>query len=635
MSAVTTPKAIELGIQHHQAGRLAEAAAVYREIIAQHPNHSDALHLLGIATHQQGNHQAAIEFLDRAIALNPSVPAYHSNLGLILKDLGQFHRASAAFEAALQLRGDHAEDYYNLGVVFQAQGDFERAIDSYRQSIALAPTSAKARNNLGNVLRAIGRLDDSIVAYHEAITCVRPVLGMVQCNLGNALKGQGRLDQAIECYRQAVALQPGNEQMHSNLVYSLHFHPHYDVLALAKENRQWRERHADPLKRFIPIHANDPAPNRRLKIGYVSPNFCEQAECFFVVPLLENHNQDQFEIHCYSSVLHHDWISQRIQQTGATWHDVPALSDGALAEKIRVDEVDILIDLTMHMARSRLLLFARKPAPVQVTWLAYPGSTGLDTIDYRLTDALMEPRGADDSWSSEDPIRLPDAWCCYEPLDATPPVGALPALRNGYLTVGSLNNLCKHHADVWRLWAQALAAVPNSRLVLLAGEGQHRELIRGMFATAGIAPERVNFVTPCSRIDYLKYYDQIDLGLDPFPYNGITTTCDALWMGVPVLSRVGNNPAARAGLSLLSTVGLSEFTAHTDEEFISKFVESARDLTRLAELRSNLRQRIQISPLMDGPRFTRHVELAYRTMWHKWCATQTPAGKATGTQACN
>jgi protein O-GlcNAc transferase len=620
MSTVTIQEAIELGLQHHQAGRLSEAEAVYQQILAEHPGNSDALHLLGLSAHQQGNHVLAIELLDRAIASNSNVAAYYSNLALILKEVGHLDRAAVAFQAALRLRGDYTEDHYNLGVVLQELRQYDGAISCYRQAVAKQPDLAKAWNNLGNVLRATGHPDEGITAYLQAIHFSQPVLAMVQSNLGNAYKDQGRLDAALECYRSAVALQPSNAQMHCNLVYSLHFHPAYDQHALAAENRRWRIQHADPLRQFVETHTNDRNPDRRLKIGYVSPNFCEQAESYFVVPLLEAHDRDLYEIHCYSSVTRPDAVTARLQKSCSAWHEVQPLSDEALAAKIRSDGIDLLVDLTMHMAHSRLLTFARKPAPVQITWLAYPGSTGLTTIDYRWTDAHMEPLASDDSWSSEQPLRLPDSWCCYDALSEPPPVNELPAEHNGYLTVGSFNNPCKYNSHVFKLWSRALRSVPQSRLLLLAAEGNAREWFSASLAAAGISPDRISFVPPTSRRDYFQYYHQIDLAFDPFPYNGITTTCDSLSMGVPVLNLVGITPAARAGLSLLSTVGLSDFATISEEEFIASFVNLCHNLPRLAALRCGLRQQMHASPLMNANRFARQVESSYRSVWRNWCA---------------
>jgi len=303
---------------------------------------------------------------------------------------------------------------------------------------------------------------------------------------------------------------------------------------------------------------------------------------------------------------------------------VRTLADEALAEKICQDGIDILMDLTMHMARNRLPLFARKPAPVQVTWLAYPGSTGLDTIGYRITDSFMDPPSLGTWGYSEQSVRLPDSWCCYDPMSELPQVPVQTPHWGGFVRFGSLNNFCKLNEPLLRLWARVLVAVPGSRLLLLAAEGGHREALRKTFETMGVEGHRVEFCANYPRDEYLRLYERIDIALDPLPYNGITTTLDALWMGVPVVSLTGKTAAGRAGLSILSNIGLPELAALSEEEFVRIATELANDLPRLAQLRSTLRQRMEQSPLMDAPRFARNIEVAYREMWCKWCREEPP-----------
>jgi protein O-GlcNAc transferase len=622
MSTVTIQEAIEIGMQHHQAGRLAEAEAVYQEIIAQHPNHSDAFHLLGIAAHQNGNHQNAVEFIDRAIALNPSVAVYHSNLGLILKEIGNFQRARVAFEAALQLRWEHSEDHYNLGVALQELRDYDRAIASYRQAISQQPDLAKAWNNLGNVLRATGRSDEGIAAYKQAVDCLQHVLATVQTNLGNAYKDQGRLDEAIECYRWAVDLLPENSKMHSNLVYSLHFHPNFDLQEMAKETRHWRQRHADPLKPLATRHSNNVDPDRKLRIGYVAPHFYNHCQSLFLVPLLSHHEHDQFQIYLYGDVSRPDALTTQLQGYADYWRSTTCKSDEATAELIVKDEIDILVDLSLHMENDRLLVFARKPAPVQVTWLGYPSTTGLDTIDYRLTDPYLDPPGTIDDFYSEQSYRLPDTFWCYDPLAVHPTVNPLPALTAGHITFGCLNNFSKVNQWVLERWSHVLRALPRSRMFISCPGGSCRQRTLAVFQDAGVAVDRIEFYSFLPRHQYLELYHQIDLALDTFPYNGHTTSLDAMWMGVPTITLIGSTPVGRAGWCQLSNVGLPELAATSANEFVRIAVELANDLPRLAKIRSTLRSRMRASPLMDGPRFTRHLEAAYRSMWQRWCEGQ-------------
>lgn len=345
----------------------------------------------------------------------------------------------------------------------------------------------------------------------------------------------------------------------------------------------------------------------------------------FFLPLLEAHDHAQFELHAYASVANPDSITTRMRRSFDVWHDVRHLTDAQLAEQIRVDGMDLIVDLTMHMADNRMLVFARRPAPVQVTWLGYPATAGLDTIDYRLTDHHLEPNGEDYPLSAEIPIRLPDSWCCYDPVFETPPCEEQPALRAGRITFGSLNNFCKINEVVLARWARVLITVQDSTLLLLCPEGTTRERTLAILSSHGVKPSRVEFVSFQSRQSYLKTYNRIDICLDPFPYNGHTTTLDALWMGVPVLTLPGTLTPSRAGASLLTTIGLREMIAGSEDDYLALAVNFARDLPRLAALRASLRGCLQRSPLMDAKRFARATEAAYREMWLQWCARQDAA----------
>lgn len=344
-----------------------------------------------------------------------------------------------------------------------------------------------------------------------------------------------------------------------------------------------------------------------------------------LVPLLANHDRSRFEVFAFSDApapaSGADARTEQLRGYTDQWRSIVGLTDDQVADQIRQDRIDILVDLTLHMASNRLLLFARKPAPVQVTFAGYPGSTGLSTIDYRLSDPYLDPAGMDESIYSEQTIRLSDTFWCYDPLETRDTaIGSLPALASGIVTFGCLNNFCKINDAVLMLWAQVMREVKNSRLLLLApaGEPQRRTLTR--LGQEGIDRTRVEFAPRQSRQGYLDLYHRIDLGLDSFPYNGHTTSLDSFWMGVPVVTLVGQTPVARAGWSQLSNLGLRELAAHTPEQFVQVAVDLAHDLPRLQELRRTMRPRMEASPLMDAPRFARSIESAYRQIWRTWSA---------------
>ena len=561
----------------------------------------------------------------RALQLRPGFAEVHNNLGNVFMDQGKPDEAATCYQRALQLKPGYADAHNNLGNVFKDRGKPDEAAECYQRALQLKPDYALAHYNLGVVWQDRSNLDEAVACYRQALKA-DPGYAEAHNNLGNALKDQGNLDEAVASFRLAVELKPDSHTAHSNLLYTLLFCPGYDSRAILEEHRLWNRRLAEPMARLIQPHPNDCDSHRRLRVGYVSPDFCDHAQAFFTVPLLSAHDHENFEVFCYADVARPDAITARLRPLADVWRDIAGLTDEQVARLVCQDRIDILVDLTMHMARNRLLVFARKPAPVQVSWLAYPGTTGLSTVDYRLTDPFIDPPGLHDHDYSEESIRLPDAFWCYDPLASEPAVSVLPVLGNGYITFGCFNNFCKVNDSVLKLWAQVLEAVDGSRLVLLAPPGSPRRRTLDLLERNGVDRDRVTFMAREPRPQYLERHHRIDIGLDTFPYNGHTTSLDAFWMGVPVVTLVGSTPVARAGLSLLTNLGLPELVATTREQFVSIAVALADDLPRLSELRLALRDRMQASPLMDAPHFARMVEAAYREMWRRWCAQQAPAG---------
>lgn len=619
MAEVTIHDALQIALQHHQAGQLTQAEQLYRQILAQQPNHADALNLLGLLVQQNGQTDIAVDLIRQAIALKPNDHRTHSHLGIVLREAGRLDEAIAAYRRAIALRFDYPEAHNNLANALKDNGQLDEAIAGYRQTIALKPDLPEAHSNLGNALKDKGQLDDAIAAYRQSIA-LNPALSEARSNLGIALAESGQLEEAIATYRQTLALNPGYTAGHDNLVYALHFHPDYDARAIAQEHVSWRRRHAEPLKEHIRPCSNDCNPDRRLRIGYVSPDFRDHVVGRNLLPLFRQHDHQQFDITCYGQIRLPDATTAVFQQHADRWRNIAGVSDERVAELIRTDGIDILVDLTLHMTKNRLLVFARKPAPVQVTFAGYPASTGLSAIDYRLSDPYLDPPGMDESVYSERTIRLPDSFWCYDPLECRDiPVNSLPALNTGAVTFGCLNNSCKINDPLLKMWAQVLRRTKYSRLILRANQGSQRQRILDILTQEGVEPSRVEFLAKQPRQQYLRSYHRIDLGLDTFPYGGHTTSLDSLWMGVPVVTLVGQTAVSRAGWCQLSNLGLTELAGQTPEDFVRIAVALAGDLPRLQELRSTLRGRMEQSPLMDAPRFARNIETAYRTMWRNWC----------------
>jgi predicted O-linked N-acetylglucosamine transferase (SPINDLY family) len=389
----------------------------------------------------------------------------------------------------------------------------------------------------------------------------------------------------------------------------------------AQELVRWNRQHADPLRKSIAAHSNNRDPDRRLRIGYVSSDLNRHPVGRFLLPLLEHHDKTQVEVFAYAQVRVPDETTQQLRSFIDVWRNILGLSDAATAELIRQDQIDILVDLAGHTSSNRLLVFAQKPAPVQVSYLGYPASTGLSTIDYRLTDALADPPGMTESRYSECLLRLPHCAWCYQPAASTPPIGDLPAIRNGHITFGSFNNFSKVNEPLLEWWAEILRQVPGSRLLLKAksfAAESVQQKVRNAFLRRGITTDRLTLYPFVQANDHLGMYGQVDIALDTFPYHGTTTTCEALWMGVPVITLAGQAHVSRVGVSLLTHAGMPEWIAADADEYVFKAIQLANDLPALTNIRLKIREQMMQSPLMDAATFARNIETAYRQIWRSW-----------------
>jgi predicted O-linked N-acetylglucosamine transferase (SPINDLY family) len=615
-----------------------EAVPHFRQALQLNPSYADAHHNLGIALLQQlqldealacfqqalrlkPNFAAAQASLQRARQLNPDTPEFHNARGNVLAKAGRLGEAIAAYRHALRLKPTLAETYSNLGIALCRQGQLDEGIAAFEQALRLKPDYAGAHNNLGIHLCRKGLTDEAIASIQRALR-LKPDYANAYKNLGTALKDQGRLDEAIAYYQRARQLKPDEQTFHSALLGSLHYHPGYDGRALFEEHRRWEREHAQPLARGARPFANDPSPERRLRIGYVSPDFCDHVVGRNVWPLLRHHDHSQFAVTLYANLTPGDAMTGQFQKCADHWCGIAGWPDDRVADRVRQDGIDVLVDLALHTAGNRLLVFARKPAPVQVTFAGYPGTTGLGAIDYRLTDPYLDPPGPDGGRYAEQSYRLQHSFWCYDPQGDEPAV-APPALDKGFITFGCLNNFCKVNDVVLDLWAEVLGAVAGARLLLLAKQGGHRQRTLDFLGRRGIAAGRVEFISPQPRPEYLALYHRLDIGLDTFPYNGHTTSLDSFWMGVPVVTLVGQTVVGRAGLSQLTNLGLGDLAAATPGEFVRLAADLAGDLPRLTALRAGLRERLKQSPLMDATGFARAIEQAYREMWRTWCAGQS------------
>lgn len=638
--------------------RFSDAVACYEKAVALQPRSEDALQGLAAALHAAGRMRDAAQCAQKITELHrqqASALLQQGNAFFEKKDLDQ---AAACFRQLLQLRPEFAEGYFNLATVLQFQGKLDEAVATYRQAIILKPAYADAHCNMGRALKRQKKFDEAMASFRQALT-LNPKLFEAHNNLGNTLFLQGRLDEAVQSYRKALRLQPGavdtqvdmatalinlgqideavrlyrailttdsprRAEVHSALLFTLLLHHRCSADELFAEHQRYAQVFEAPLKPSWLPHANTPDAQRRLKIAYLSGDFCGHAVWYFIAPILPRHDRQSFEVFAYYNNTYRDGYTDHIEANVDHWLECSGLSDDELAARIRVDGIDILVDLSGHTAHHRLLVMARKPAPVQATWIGYPGSTGLTAIDYRITDPWQDPPGVAERLHSEKVVRLPSGMAfASEPQAAD--VNDLPALTQGHLVLACLNNLTKVNDAVIALWSRILQALPDARLLLgNVAEGPVKQRIVNGFAKHGIKPARLMLQPRVSLLDYLALHHLIDLALDPFPYNGGTTTMHSLWMGVPVVTLEGDHAVSRLSAAHLSRVDLPQFIAHSEEDYVQCVLRAALDLPGLNRIRQSLRQRMTTGQC-DPAVITGHLEAAYRTMWRTWCAQAAQA----------
>jgi protein O-GlcNAc transferase len=582
------------------------------------PNHAPAWLELGLALDGLGELSEALSCFERASELEPKRFEFQRRLAFACVKLGQAERAVRHYERAMTLDARDVEVVLELAAVHRALGRVENALVLYRKALRLDPSQVEVHNDVGNVLYVQGKFDEAIAAY-EAAVARDPSYAAAYANLGNAQKDVALHRAALASFTRALELDPGDAVSHASLLFSLGFNPDYDARAIFGAAQRFGSLHTQPLKPSRPTHQNAREPQRKLKIGYVSSDFREHVSRFYLDGLLAAHDRSQFQIFCYSNVFPGDAWTQRYRARADVFRDVWSLDDEAAAQLILADQIDILIDLTMHSGSARPLLFARKPAPVQICWLAYVGTTGNDAMDYRITDPYLDPPGTDLSLYTERSLHLPHTFWCYDSQASEAVVAPLPALRAGHITFGAFGSFCKVNAPTLGLWARVLRSVAGSRLLLHAPPGAARARTLAVFEQHGVSTDAVTFAPHLPRPAYLARYAQIDVCLDSLPYNGLSNTLDAAWMGVPTLTLVGATVAGRAAASVAANLGLHELAARTPEELVAKAVRISEDLPALQALRGELRARLQSSPLMDAPRFARDLEAAYREAWCNWC----------------
>jgi predicted O-linked N-acetylglucosamine transferase (SPINDLY family) len=571
---------------------------------------------LGAQQQRQGKLDEATNSFRKAIALNPKAAEPHISLGLLLTEQGKPMDAITSYRQAIFLQPDAARTHFILGATFHVLNRFDEAIGTYRRALALQPDYPEAHHNLGMAFKAKNKIYNAIESYRKAVA-LKPDFFDAHLNLGAALFDLGNAQEAATCFHQAYTVTPDDARACSDYLMALQYLPGYSLAHLFREHTGFGERHETPLRADWPAHAKTNDGPRRLKIGFVSADFRLHPVGCFLEGVLRHIDRDVIDVTLYSNNDKSDLMTERLRALRFTWTPILLLSDGDFATRIRNDGIDILVDLSGHTGKNRLLAFAHKPAPIQVTWLGYWATTGLRAMDYILADEYGIPR-EEVQYYVEKPWYLPNTRLCFAKPLVDVATNALPALQTGQVTFGCFNNLTKITDAVVALWARILRALPQARLFLKSSSlsdpaGQQSVLER--FAAQGITAEQLALEGKSSYDQYFLAYHRLDIALDPFPFTGGTTSFDGLWMGVPMITLRGDRLIARQGEGILHNLGMSDWIAEDEDAYVALAIARAGDLQGLANLRTQLREKLSQSPLCDAPRFARDLEAAFLGMW--------------------
>ncbi len=607
---------VHLGVVLSTLSRFEESAKAFQEAIKISPTHLQAQGNLGIVFCHLMRYEEAIWLLRAALSRAPRNADFHASLAAALYGSGQIESAMIECKEAVKFNPQHVQAQNLLAMVLRETGRLKEALEPAQRAAIMMPQSVELQINYAECLRHLGKLDEA--AAHYRTTLARHKHIDLHNNYGNVLKDVGLLDEALAEYRKALSFEK-SYGVYSNMLYTALYHPGWTPEAIFREMQKLDALEFKPLRSKEP-HANNRDPERKIRVGYIATEFKQHAAGLHILPLLEKHDRTQFEIYCYVDVNRPDFFTYRIRQCTDKWQTTHGKTMDEIAAMVREDQIDILIDLNQHMGGNILAVYARKPAPIQISiGTGYPGTTGLSAIDYRITDVHLEPPEGPPQPSSDVPLRLSaTAWCFHPVLELE--INELPALTNKHITFGNFNNFCKMNERVFDLWAKVLKRIETSRLLMLAPEGSARQRVKSYFESQGVRSDRITFANRRPTNEYLKFYNQVDMILDTFPYDGHQTNLDSFWMGVPVIGMEWPWIHARAIVTQAQCLELPELVGKDEEGFVQAAAALAGDLPRLAEMRSTLRERMKKSPLMDNARYAREIEAHFRAAWRKWCA---------------
>ncbi|KAG0497293.1 hypothetical protein HPP92_001984 [Vanilla planifolia] len=620
------PAYYNLGVVYSEMMQFDLALSCYEKAALQRPMYAEAYCNMGVIYKNRGDLETAIACYERCLSVSPNFEIAKNNMAIALTDLGT--KAIVFYELALHFNPHCAEACNNLGVIYKDRDNLDKAVECYQTALSIKPNFSQSLNNLGVVYTVQGKIDAAASMIEKAIVA-NPTYAEAYNNLGVLYRDAGNITLAIEAYEKCLEIDPDSGMR--NRLLAMNYVNEGSDNKLFDAHREWGRR----FLRLYPQYTswdNSKVMERPLVVGYVSPDYFTHSVSYFIEAPLTFHDYTEYQVVVYSAVVKADAktykFKERVLKKGGLWRDIYGIDEKKVADMVREDQVDVLVELTGHTANNKLGTLACRPAPVQVTWIGYPNTSGLPTIDYRISDSLADPPTTRQK-QVEELIRLPGCFLCYMPSPEAGPVCSTPALSNGFVTFGSFNNLAKITPKVLKVWARILCAVPNSRLIVKCKpfcSDSIRQRFISILEQLGVEPLRIDLL-PLILLnhDHMQAYSLMDISLDTFPYAGTTTTCESLYMGVPCVTLAGSVHAHNVGVSLLSNVGLAHLVAKTEDEYVQMAVKLASNVSTLSELRMSLRDLMLKSPLCDGPKFTKQLESLYRKMWHRYCQGDVPA----------
>ena len=615
---MTIEKTFDLAVQNQKKNNFQVAENLYKEVLKINPNHFESIFLLGTLSIQIKNFDRAIQLLNQAILIQPNHAQSHNNLGVVFRELGEVQKAMSYYQKAINIQPNYADAHNNLGVVFRELGEVQKAISCYQKAINIQPDYADAHYNLGNVLDKLNKHQEAIICYEKVIQ-INPNYVAAHYNQGNALKELGEFKKAISCYQKAINSKHNYALAYNNMLFTLLYMEKTDSKYYLSKTKEFRSS-LKPINDDLLLKYQFNIKPKKLRIGFVSGDFREHPVGFFLLDTLNHLKNNDLELIAYSNSQIEDSLSIKLKSHFTIWHEIVSQSNMNVINKIRKDGIHVLVDLSGHSEKNRLPIFINKPAPVQVSWVGYPGSTGIPEIDYLIGDPFVTPENMNGHFT-EKIFRLPNIWVCFTAPDFDVQISDLPVIKNGYVTFGSFNHLSKINDEVISLWSKILKSIPKSKIFLKTKQLNNsylKEKIISKFKENGINLNSIILEGSSSRSKLLNSYNKVDIALDPFPYSGGVTSLEAIWMGVPVLTKKGFKFVSRTTESIIHNLGMPDWVANDENEYVKKAIKFSTNLELLTEINKSLRQVALESPLFNSTLFAKQLNNAFWEMWNNF-----------------